>query len=268
MMRRLIFAAIIAVFLVSVAAAQTPCYYVFYGNPDGSTIDVYLDSDIRLNLWTATPAIGSGCEDLNGDGIVDSMIFIYTPLATNDSFIVSRDYGEVFDPFSIWCDLFMDPDSNTPPGYTTQTLFRSWGGPDCEPFSTNGDTLHVADFFMRTSEDVSLLGRTVCPFKEGYSPVNGGILWGLQDGTIPIIPNQTFSCLYFVDYLAGDANSSGDVTAADVSYLLYYCKGFGTPPDPFLGGDANGDCLVNPVDVTYLVAYFRGGPEPLLGNCH
>jgi hypothetical protein len=128
--------------------------------------------------------------------------------------------------------------------------------------------LHIADFFMRTSNDGSLIGQTVCPFIEGLDPVNGGLVWGIQDGVLPIVPSQSFSCLYFVDYLAGDANGSGDVSGADVIYLVNYCKGFGPPPDPFLGGDANGDCIVNGMDVVYLIVYFRGGPAPFLGNCH
>lgn len=250
------------------AAAQTPCYHLIYGNADGSTIDVYLDSDIEINLWAATPAIGSGCEDLNGDGVVDSMNFMFTPLASNDSFIVSRDGGEVFYPLDPGCDGFMAPIPNSPPGYTTQALFRAGLQPNCILFTTNGDTIHIADFFMRTSDDISPIGGTICPFIGGYSPVNGGILWGIQDGVTPIIPSQTFSCLYFVEYLAGDANGSGFVNGMDVVYLVYYLKGNGPPPDPLLSADANGDCEVNALDVIYLVTYFKGGPEPFLGNCH
>lgn len=249
------------------ASAETPCYFIFYGNPDGTTIDVYPGSDVRLNFWAATPAIGSGCDDLNGDDVVDSMVFMYTPLASNDSFIVSRDGGQVFYPLDPSCDSFMEPELYTPPGYTTQAL-ASGGGPGCVPFSTDGDTLHIADFFMRTSADTSLIGRAVCPLIEGYSPANGGLLWGIQDGVTPVIPAQSFSCLYFVDYLAGDANGSGNVDAVDVTYLVNYCKGFNALPDPIFAGDANGDCVTNAMDVVYLVAYFKGGPAPLLGDCH
>jgi hypothetical protein len=156
-MKMLSFIIVLIMFPGIVAVAQTPCYFIFYGNIDGSTIDVHLDSEIRLNVWAATPAIGSGCEDLNGDGVVDSMIFMHTPLASNDSFIISRDGGEVFYPLNPSCDGFMDIIPNSPPGYTTQALFRVGGGPQCVPFNTNGVTLHVADFFMRTSDDVSRL---------------------------------------------------------------------------------------------------------------
>jgi hypothetical protein len=238
-MKMLSFIIVLIMFPGIFAVAQTPCYFIFYGNTDGSTIDVHLDSEIRLNVWAATPAIGSGCEDLNGDGVVDSMIFMYTPLASNDSFIVSRDGGEVFYPLNPSCDGFMDIIPNSPPGYTTQALFRVGGGPQCVPFNTNGVTLHVADFFMRTSDDVSLIGQTVCPFTGGSSPAHGGLLWGFQDGSTPIVPAESFSCIYFVDYLPGDANGSGFVNGVDVIYLVAYFKGYGPPPDPILLGNCH-----------------------------
>jgi hypothetical protein len=121
---------------------------------------------------------------------------------------------------------------------------------------------------MRTVNDSSLVGLTVCPFVEGFNPVIGTTLWGDINGVDSYIPSLTFSCLYFVEYIAGDANGSGDVDALDVTFIVNYCKGFGPPPDPFLGGDANGDCVVNGMDAVYIVAYLKGGPEPFLGNCH
>jgi hypothetical protein len=156
------------------------------------------------------------------------------------------------------------------PGYFNQSILGFHdvvGGPN-PPLNTVGDTIHIADFFMRTENDSSLIGRTVYPFMEGYNPSNGGIMWGLTDGITQVIPSQTFSCLYFVDYLAGDANGSGRVNGLDVTYLVAYLKGQGPTPDPLLSADANGDCAANVLDVTYLITYFEGGPPPQLGNCH
>lgn len=68
-------------------------------------------------------------------------------------------------------------------------------------------------------------------------------------------------------FIAGDNNGSGDITPADVTYLVMYFKGLGAPPLPYMAGDANGDCLVRAADVTYLVAYFKGGPAPITGDC-
>ncbi|MCJ7459496.1 MAG: N-acetylmuramoyl-L-alanine amidase [candidate division Zixibacteria bacterium] len=64
--------------------------------------------------------------------------------------------------------------------------------------------------------------------------------------------------------IAGDANTDGSVTVADVVYLVnYFFKG-GPPPDPLWKGDANGDCKVNVGDAVYLVSYLmKGGPTPI-----
>lgn len=68
-------------------------------------------------------------------------------------------------------------------------------------------------------------------------------------------------------FMSGDNNGSGDLTPADVTYLVQYFKGLGAKPLPYMAGDANGDCNVRASDVTYLVAYFKGGPSPIIGDC-
>ncbi len=72
---------------------------------------------------------------------------------------------------------------------------------------------------------------------------------------------------YAGDYLPGDANGSGAVNGLDVTYLVNFFRGIGSPPNPYLAADANGDCLVNGNDVVYLVNYFKGGAAPFRGNC-
>lgn len=73
--------------------------------------------------------------------------------------------------------------------------------------------------------------------------------------------------VYLNMFLPGDANGSGGVTAADVTYLVRYFKGLGPAPVPLLAGDANGNCEVRPSDVTYLVVYLKGGLAPKRGDC-
>jgi carboxypeptidase T len=73
--------------------------------------------------------------------------------------------------------------------------------------------------------------------------------------------------IYLQPLLAGDNNGSGDVSMADITYLVRYFKGLGPAPLPLLAGDANGDCLVIGADVTYLVAYFKGAQPPHSGDC-
>lgn len=246
--------------------AQTAGFHLIFGSKDASTVDVYLDDLIELEVWIATP----GYFDVNGDSIQDTINYVFIPVGSNDTVISSREGGIAYFPFINWDYQFMDPAPHGDSGFTNQSFLA---GPPLNgwwsPLNTSEDTINVLSFYMYTSDDSSLLNRTVCPFIEGYDPASGGLIWGIQDGITPVIPDQTSSCLYFVDYLAGDANGSGFVNGVDVTYLVAYLKGYGPPPDPFLGGDANGDCLANGMDVVYLVAYFKGfGPEPRLGNCH
>jgi len=79
---------------------------------------------------------------------------------------------------------------------------------------------------------------------------------------------STYIDTTIIQYLPGDANNNGTVNGIDVTFLVSYLKGIGSPPDPFLAGDANGDCGVNGIDVTYLVTYLKGyGSPPFRGDC-
>jgi hypothetical protein len=206
------------------AAAQPPVpdYYLIYGNLDGSAIDVYLDSDIAIEVWAATPDSDNYYFDCECFGEIDSINFMHTPLASDDSVISARNGGVFHYPLNTWDDVsFLTPDLNQPVnGHTSQSFlaFCDLGGPDNLPFFTNNDTMLIAEFYMHTTADSSFLNVAVCPFQEGFNPASGGLLWGIQDGSTPIIPVQTFPCLYFVDYLAGDANGSGDVNGLDVTF--------------------------------------------------
>lgn len=238
----------------------TPGYYVFYGNPDVSPVVVTPDFNIEIKLWVATPP-----------DTEDSVAFMHNPLASNDSVITDRNGGSLFYPLNQWFDVrFETPNPDTAPGYTNQSLlcFSYW---PFEWINTGGDTIHIASFEMHTTPDSAYIYELICPFIEGYYPDLTewhGLIWGLQDGTTPVFPDQSFSCLFFVDYYAGDANGDGLVNGLDVVFLVNYFRGSGPTPDPMLAADANGDCMVNGLDVLYLVAYFKGGPEPFYGDCY
>ena len=65
-------------------------------------------------------------------------------------------------------------------------------------------------------------------------------------------------------YVCGDANGSGGVNIADVTYLIARIFAGGPAPVPLEAGDANGSGGVNIADVTYLIArIFAGGPAPV-----
>ncbi len=261
-MKTILFYAGILFLLSNLAIAQTPSRLAIFGNKDGSTIDVIIDSNIKIGFWAVF-------HSSNDD---DSVAFIHEPLASNDSVIVSRDGGILHYPLSEWDEvIFLPPDTNSPiQSYTNQSMlgFCDLGGPRNPFLDTNGDTIMIAEYYMRIANDASLIGQTVCPFMEGDNDPNGTSIWGLNTGTTQFSPTQIYSCLNFVEYFAGDANMSGLVNGLDVTYLVAYLKNIGPAPDPILAGDANGSCTTNGLDVIYLVNYFKGGPEPFLGNCH
>lgn len=65
---------------------------------------------------------------------------------------------------------------------------------------------------------------------------------------------------------AGDANNSGTVNIADVTFLIARIFAGGQAPGCCEEGDANGSGSVNIADVTYLIArIFAGGPAPVCG---
>ena len=65
------------------------------------------------------------------------------------------------------------------------------------------------------------------------------------------------------EFMQGDANGDGQITASDVIFLINYLFRNGEPPSPLAAADADGDGQINSGDVVYLINYlFRGGPPP------
>jgi hypothetical protein len=89
------------------------------------------------------------------------------------------------------------------------------------------------------------------------------IISDASDGSPADTSDDYFS---IADYVAGDANGSGEVETGDVVYLISYLFRNGPPPVPMAAGDANNNCEVEAGDVVYLLEYlFRNGPPPLPG---
>ncbi|MFQ5608327.1 MAG: dockerin type I repeat-containing protein, partial [Candidatus Zixiibacteriota bacterium] len=64
----------------------------------------------------------------------------------------------------------------------------------------------------------------------------------------------------------GDANNSGSVNIADVTFLVARIFAGGPAPDCLKEGNANGGGSINIADVTFLIArIFAGGPAPICG---
>ncbi len=66
------------------------------------------------------------------------------------------------------------------------------------------------------------------------------------------------------ELFCGDADGNGSFDIADVTFLLAYIFGGGSPPDILVEGDPDGSGAINIGDVVYSVdRIFIGGPEPV-----
>jgi hypothetical protein len=197
-------------------------YYIFYGNPDGTPLEANIGSILEMTVWGATPLNF----DEDGNGVVDSINFMSCPLASPDSIIAYRYPTHFYDPqdtlpaysyfpfypINDWDDPFVMPEvMNSPePGLSTQSMgaFADVIGGWNPQFNSQGDTIPLFTFAMRTAMDTSLFGRQVYPFQEGFHHAMGWLLWGFQDGWTPVYPSAHYGGLrfYAVDelgYLAG-----------------------------------------------------------------
>lgn len=65
----------------------------------------------------------------------------------------------------------------------------------------------------------------------------------------------------------GDANNSGSVNIADVTFLISRIFAGGPAPPCAQEGNANGDDKIDISDITFLIArIFAGGPAPVCGT--
>ncbi|MFQ5607351.1 MAG: dockerin type I domain-containing protein, partial [Candidatus Zixiibacteriota bacterium] len=61
----------------------------------------------------------------------------------------------------------------------------------------------------------------------------------------------------------GDANGSGSINIADITFLIGTIFAGGAQPDPPGRGDANCDTSMNISDITFLIQLlFAMGPQP------
>ena len=186
-----IFAIVVALMMAGEASGQDPDLQdsLIIGNLNGSVIPVGLNQEIILPVWIKTD---------------DSVTFFHTPLATDNDHIALRLGGDLYQPLSLWDDVsFLTPNANSPsPGMTSQSIlgFAYLFDPrDPQNFLyTNYEWRHVADYRMLTTSDTTVIGDTVC-LVEGFSPPNGGLLWGIPDGVTQVIHAAIYPCLYFSD---------------------------------------------------------------------
>lgn len=173
----------------SITMAQDPGNpdSMIIGNMDGTPFLAGLNTQITIPVYLKTD---------------DSISFMHLPVATDDSFIVSRDGGTLYPPLSLWDDAsFLNPDSNSPiVGWTSQSILGfAFLFPPEDPQNylyTDYQWWHIADFVMTTTSDISVLGDTTYTM-EGLNPANGDLLFGLPDGITQIFPQTIWGGIYF-----------------------------------------------------------------------
>jgi hypothetical protein len=160
---------------------------VWLGNPDLSPIIAPIGDTVLVDVYVqSTPYVGS----------------IHLPLGTDDQYIVdhhSVTEGVLYYPLTDWDDAqFLAPDDLSP-GWHSQSLlgFYDISGDPNPPLQCS-DTIRIASFAFEVANDFSLIGDTVNCLMPGYSPANGGPLFGDIDEITSYFPMQFFSPLYFV----------------------------------------------------------------------
>jgi hypothetical protein len=175
--------------VTTVANAQDPGNpdSLIIGNLDGTPILAGLNTQIVVPVYLKTD---------------DSITFMHMPVATDNDYITSRDYGFLYEPLSLWDDAsFLAPDSNSPSvGSTSQSIlgFAYLFDPrDPQNFLyTDYQWWHIADFYMTTTDNIAALGDTTYT-SEGFNPANLGLLMGLPSGTVEVIPQTVYGGIYF-----------------------------------------------------------------------
>jgi hypothetical protein len=200
-------------------------FYGMYGGRDGSPVPAVIGEKLAIPTWGAT----------NPYDLVDSVVYINMLLSSRNDIIVSRD--AIFYPDTLmgrWDELpRINPFPDTTPGWTVDQLLGFayiQDPPNPENFFfTRGDTALIGWFTMHVANDSSLLGDTICPFKEGYTPIEQGQFWGMADGMVRIFPPTTYSSLYFlglseVGYISGNLSwqYSGPIPGAKVKIIDDY----------------------------------------------
>jgi len=158
---------------------------LIFGNLDGSVILASLNSDVVISVWAKTD---------------DSVAFVHIPLGTDNDYIATRLGGQVFAPLTQWDDVsFLSPNYNYPTtGISSQSLLGwsdLYGGPN-PSLHTNYAWVRVAEFRMRTTSDVNILGDTMATFP-GANPQNGTLIFSDASGTYNWVPATIYAKLYF-----------------------------------------------------------------------
>ncbi len=137
------------------------------------------------------------------------------------------------------------------------TSYAWWDGTSfAAPFVTGLAALIYSIDSTITWEEVHFIIDETATNVDSLNPgLEGKLGQGLIDMVAALEVAARFSC--------GDADDSGDISVADLTYLVDYLFHAGAAPYPTAAGDADCSGGVNVADIVHLVGYlFFGGPAP------
>lgn len=248
---------------------------IWYGRQNLSPVPAYIGSEASIDVYLQT----------SPDVYVADL---HLCLGAMDQYMTafnSRTTGAFHYPLTLWAyKEFLDPQGCPPngTGWSSQSFigFARLSRTGLVTPLDDAPWLHVdvptkiMTFTMQTVDDSLLAGQIIDCLGPGYNLYQGGSNAGdsLGYGGFKVV--EFFSPVIFrspsgtCDYVPGDANGDRNVIGSDVTFLVNFFRGTGTPPPDscwndllsewlYSGADVNGDCRVIGSDVTFLVNYFR-----------
>lgn len=139
------------------------------------------------------------------------------------------------------------------------TVFARWDGTSfAAPFVAGTGALLYAMRPAATWDDVVTVIEQTSFNLDGLNP---GFEGKLGSGRI-----EPLTAVTAWAPMAGDVNGSGQVTAADIVFLVNFLFKSGPSPVDLNTADVNASCDITSADIIYLVNYnFKAGPAPLPG---
>jgi len=179
------------VLVMPVMGQSDDTVYVWYGNIDGSPVDVEVGQQFELDVYINTGGV------YTGDAYICS--------GARTLYITSRqneEFGQVYYPFIEWdvaefvsVDYYPDPDST----WFSEPFFgiANWISLD-NPWLFSPIPIRVLSEALTASDDPSLAGQTVNAFGQGFHYAQGETNFGDTLGNINYQVFEYFSQLHFI----------------------------------------------------------------------
>jgi M6 family metalloprotease-like protein len=233
-----------SLYLVPIIPAQGEYFLLEYRNPNSTAQFDKFDSDYSVFFW---PALTYGCDPLDRGLIVthvhDSLGAYYYRL---------NDGTPTYPHYTVKVmDAGYDPnrDAHTnPEGWVTDSA-QWW-----YPYETQ-----LAASFSNDVPGQEIFSYYTVPNTKGYF----GPSW-VTVRVDSIVDDKLYAYVRIPGpFMAGDANSSGELEVGDIVTLINYLYKGGSSPDPMEAGDDNCDGMMDVGDIVYLINYlFKGGSAP------